>query len=103
MNGPEPGETHGFGLEAIARINLATARLRSGALDAAVDALQPVLSLPVQKRVLDLPQQMTAVRAELASPIFRSSAPARALDQEVEEFGRDTIVSGLHSLPGGSG
>jgi hypothetical protein len=26
MSGPEPGETHGFGLEAIARINLATAR-----------------------------------------------------------------------------
>jgi hypothetical protein len=103
MGGPEAGETHGFGLEAIARINLATARLRSGAVDAAIDALQPVLALPIQRRILDLPQQLTAVRAELAAPVFRSSPPAHALDEQVEEFSRDTIVSSLHSLPSGSG
>ncbi len=101
--GPEPGETYGFGCEALTRIHLATARLRSGALDAAMDALRPVLSLPVQKRILDLPQRLSAVRAELAAPIFRGSAPARALNEEIEEFGRETIVSSLHSLPGGAG
>jgi hypothetical protein len=62
-----------------------------------------VLSLPVQKRILDLPQQLTAVRAELAAPIFQGSASAQALDEEIEDFGRETIVSSLHSLPGGSG
>jgi len=46
MRGPEPGEVHSVHCEMFARTDLATARLRSGALDAAVVALQPVLSCP---------------------------------------------------------
>jgi hypothetical protein len=103
MRGPEPGEAHGLGVEALARVNLATARLRSGALEAAMDALGPVLSLPVEHRILDLPLQLAAVRAEIAAPVFRSSAQARTLDEQIEEFGRETAAAGLHSLPGGPG
>lgn len=69
----EPGEVYRYTLEAGARIDLGTARLRAGALDAATDAVEPVLSLPPSKRTLELSQRMTAVRAELAQPIFRGS------------------------------
>jgi hypothetical protein len=97
----EPGEAYRYTLEARARIDLGTARLRAGALDAAVVAVEPVLSLPVSKRTLELPQRMAAVRAELAHSMFRSSSLARDLDERIEEFGRETITTGLHSLPGG--
>jgi hypothetical protein len=42
-------------------------------------------------------------RDELAAPIFRSSARARALVEQIEEYGKESIVAGLHSLPGGPG
>jgi transcriptional regulator with XRE-family HTH domain len=99
--GSAPGQEYGYGVEALARINLATARLRAGALDAARAALGPVLALPPESRILDLPQRLSAVRAELAAPIFQGSAQARELNDQLEDFGRETIVTGLHSLPGG--
>ncbi len=103
MRGPDPGEVYAVHCEMYARTDLATARLRSGALDAAVVAVQPVLSLPAQNRTLELPQRLNAVRAELAAPIFRGSPQARELEERIEEFGRETITTGLHSLSGGPG
>jgi hypothetical protein len=41
------------------------------------------------------------MRAEVAQPIFRGSASARALDEQIEEFGREAITAALHGLPGG--
>ena len=51
--GPGPGEDHWFGGKALAGIYLAAVRLRSGALDAAVSALEPVLTLPATRRRLN--------------------------------------------------
>jgi transcriptional regulator with XRE-family HTH domain len=99
----EPGEVFRYTLEARARIDLATARLRTGALDAAAEAIEPVLTLPPAKRTLELPQRMTAVRTELAQPIFRSSPQARGLDEHIEEFGRESVTASLHALPGTPG
>jgi hypothetical protein len=98
--GPGPGEQHWFGGKALTGIDLAAIRLRSGALDAAVAALEPVLTLPSAQRITALTTRLTLVRTELAAPIFRGSAQARALGEQIEEFGRETIVTGLHSLPG---
>jgi hypothetical protein len=95
----EPGEVFRYTLEARARIDLAAARLRTGAIDAAAEAIEPVLSLPAAKRTLELPQRMIAVRMELAQPIFRGSPRAHALDERIEEFGRGAVTS-LHALPG---
>jgi transcriptional regulator with XRE-family HTH domain len=97
---PGPGEDHGFGMEALAHIDLAAARFRTGNLDAAALALAPVLSLPTGKRIKNLPQRLGRVRAELASARYQGSAQARELDERIEEFTRDTIVAGLHELPG---
>jgi hypothetical protein len=99
----EPDQVFRYTLEARARIDLGTARLRAGALDAASDALAPVLGLPPAKRTLELPQRMRAVRRELAQPIFRSSAQARELDEQIEDFGAEAITTGLAALPGTTG
>lgn len=102
-SGPGPGEYHSYRCEALAHADLATARLRSGQLDRAAAALQPVLTLDVAKRVDSLPQRLSRVRAELAQPVFRGSGQASELDERIEEFGRDTIAADLHSLPAGPG
>jgi hypothetical protein len=98
--GPGPGEDHWFGGKALAGIDLAAVRLRSGALDAAVSVLEPVLTLPPTQRITALTTRLTMVRTELAAPIFRGSTQARSLDERIEEFGRESIIVGLHSLPG---
>jgi hypothetical protein len=41
------------------------------------------------------------VRTELAAPIFRTSAEARRLDEQIEEFTSDTVAAGLQALPSG--
>ena len=99
--GPGLGEQHWFGGKAMAGVDLAGVRLRSGALDAAAAALGPVLVLPPSQRVASLTTRLGRVRDELAAPIFRGSAQARALGEQIEEFGRESIVAGLHSLPDG--
>jgi hypothetical protein len=82
-------------------IDLATVRLRSGALDAAVAAIEPALSLPSARRVRGLMTRLQLVRTELAASVFRRSAQARELDERIEEFGRDSVTAGLHALPSG--
>ena len=99
--GPRQGEDHWFAGKPLAGIDLALVRLRSGALDAAAAALEPALSLPVAQRITQVTTRMTAARGELAAPVFRGSAQARALGEQIEEFDRDTVVAGLHTLPSG--
>jgi hypothetical protein len=98
--GPGPGEQHWFGGKALAGIDLAAIRLRSGALDAAAAPLSTVLSLPSAQRITAFTARLTLVRTELAAPVFRGSAQARELDERIEEFGRETVTAGLRSLPG---
>ena len=98
--GPGEGEQHWFGGKPLAGIDLAMVRLRTGALDGAAAALEPALSVPPAQRISDFTTRLTAVRDELAAPVFRGSGQARALGEQIEEFGRETIVAGLHSLPG---
>jgi tetratricopeptide (TPR) repeat protein len=101
--GPRGRENHWFGGKPLAGIDLAAVRLRSGALDAAADALQPALSLPATQRISDMTIKLATVREELTASIFHGSPQARDLGTQIEEFGRDTIIAGLHSLPGGRG
>jgi hypothetical protein len=53
------------------------------------------------QRITQVTTRLTAARDELAAPVFRGSAQARALGEQIEEFGRETVLAGLHSLPGG--
>jgi transcriptional regulator with XRE-family HTH domain len=97
--GPGPGEQYSFEARARASTDLANLRLRSGALDAASSALEPVLSLLPAQRVTSVLTRIRLVRTELAAPVFRGSAQARVLDERIEEFGRDSVTAGLHGLP----
>jgi hypothetical protein len=98
--GPGPGEDHGFEMRMRAHIDLALARLRAGEIEGVRPALGPVLALPPAMRIDPLPQRLEKVRAELASPRYQGSPQASELDQEIEAFGRDTIVGTLSALPG---
>lgn len=91
--GPGQGEQHSRRCQLLAHTELAIARLRSGALDAAITALQPVLTLRPGERTAVQAQRLAALRAELAQPIFRGSAHARELDEQVAEFTRGTLAS----------
>jgi transcriptional regulator with XRE-family HTH domain len=99
--GPQPGEQHWFGAKAMAGIDLAAVRLRSGALDAAVAAIEPALALPSARRINSLMSRLQLVRAELAAPRFRGSATAQDLDEQIEDYSRDSVTAGLHALPNG--
>jgi transcriptional regulator with XRE-family HTH domain len=99
--GPGPGEQYSFEAKARASADLAAVRLRSGALDAANIALEPVLALPSAQRVTSVMKRLTLVRTELTAPVFRGSPQARDLDERIEEFGRDSVTAGLHALPAG--
>jgi hypothetical protein len=101
--GPGPGEQHWFGGKALAGIDLAAIRLRGGALDAAVAALEPPLSLPSAQRINAVTARLNLVRTELAAPIFQRSPQARELDERIEEFSSEAITADLHSLPAGPG
>ena len=101
--GPEPGEDHSRHAVVITRIDLATARLRAGQVEAAIAVLEPVLSLASGRRISGLVLRLGRTRAELAQPIFRGSVQARELDERIEEFGRETITTGLHGLSGSPG
>jgi hypothetical protein len=98
--GPGPGEDHSHKCWMLAHTDLATARLRARQLDAAVTALEPVLALSPGNRTAVLAQRLTALRTELADPHYQGSPQARELDQRIEEFRRETIVTELHTLHG---
>jgi predicted negative regulator of RcsB-dependent stress response len=98
--GPGTGETHGFGMQALTRIDLATAQLQTGQLDAAA-ALAPVLALASSQRIDALSPRLDRVRAELARPRYQGSSQASDLDERIEDFSRDTIGRELHELPMG--
>jgi hypothetical protein len=99
--GPGPGEQHWFGGKPLADIDLAVVRLRSGALDAAGAALGAVLALPTDQRIADITARLAEVRRELTATLFRGSPQARDLGDRIEEFGREAVTAGLHSLAGG--
>ena len=93
--GPGPGEQHSRRCQMLAHTDLAITRLRAGALDAAITALEPVLALPPGERTAVEGQRLSVVRAELAHPAYRGSPRVRALDEQITEF----IRADLGRLP----
>ena len=100
--GPGAGEQYNYGCVAVAHIDLATALLRAGQLDAAAAALGPVLSIPPDQRINRFPPRLARIRSELARNPYQGSPWATELDEQIEAFTRETIVRDLHDLPAGS-
>lgn len=91
-----PADQRSYGAESLARIDSAMAHLLKGSLDGAIDALQPVLALPVDKRIAQLDERLTSVRHRIAYPAFREAQEAHDLDERIEEF---CTVTAAHNLP----
>jgi transcriptional regulator with XRE-family HTH domain len=85
--GPGPGEQHSRRCRMLAHTDLAIARLRAGALDAAIAALEPVLALPPGERTAVQGQRLAVLRAGLSQPAYIGSAQARDLDEQLAAFG----------------
>ncbi len=100
--GPGPGEQYGYGCVALAHVDLATALLRAGRLDAAAMALGPALAVSPGQRISAIPEHLGRVRSELARNPYQGSPQATELDEQIEDFTRETIVRDLHDLPAGS-
>ena len=49
-----------------------------------------------------IPQRLGRVRSELARNPYQGSPQATELDEQIEDFTRETIVRDLHDLPAGS-
>jgi transcriptional regulator with XRE-family HTH domain len=97
--GPGPGEQHSRRCRMLAHTDLALARLRAGALDAAAAALEPVLALPPGERTAVQSQRLSIIRAELDHTVYRGSPQARRLDEQVAAF----VPADLGRLPGEEG
>jgi hypothetical protein len=93
--GPGPGEYPSRRCRMLAHTELAIARLRSGALDAAIAALEPVMALRPGERTAVQVKRLADLREELAGAIFRGSAQAQELEEQIEDFTRQAAISGL--------
>jgi transcriptional regulator with XRE-family HTH domain len=97
--GPGPGEQHSRRCRMLAHTDLAVARLRAGALDAAAAALEPVLALPPGERTAVQGQRLSVIRAELGHTVYRNSPQARRLDEQIAA----SLPADLGRLPGDEG
>lgn len=87
-----PADQRSYGAESLARVDSGMAYLLKGSLEGAIDALKPVLALPVDKRIAQLNERLTSVRGWLAYPAFRHAQEAHDLDEHIEEFCSATVV-----------
>ncbi|MGA5129912.1 hypothetical protein ACPCTO_08915 [Streptomyces olivoreticuli] len=81
-----PPEEWAFGDEAGACTNLALARIVTGSLDGAADAVRPVLDLPPDQRNAGIIISTQRVHGALRTTPVRSSPQARQLRAEIELF-----------------
>ena len=90
-----PLEQRSYGDEALARLDVTTARLALGDLDGARDALRPVLDLPPERRIEQLAVGLSRVRTVLAVPQYARVQLAREITQHVDHYQAETVS---HSL-----
>ncbi|MEU9987847.1 helix-turn-helix transcriptional regulator [Streptomyces sp. NPDC048045] len=77
-NGPK--EHRSYGDEALARLDIATARIAAGEIEGAGEQLQPILELPTDRRIRQLGDAMHAVARLLQEPRLARSPVARELE-----------------------
>ncbi|WP_435220751.1 helix-turn-helix domain-containing protein [Streptomyces sp. Tue6028] len=76
-NGPK--EHRSYGDEALARLDIATARIAAGEIEGAGEQLQPILELPADRRIRQLGDAMHTVTRLLQEPRLARSPVARDL------------------------
>jgi hypothetical protein len=81
-----PDKTRVLDDEALAHVYLATARLKLGEVDGAMDAVAPVLELPVDRRTSWMRRRMADLCAILAEERFGRAGSAVAARERLYEF-----------------
>jgi hypothetical protein len=74
---------------ALSRVHLAVARLthkRAGGPDGALDALEPIFSLPIERRVNQISQALTEVESRLAIPAYSTARETPGLLESIQEY-----------------
>ncbi len=74
-----PKEQRSYGDEALARLDIVTARIAAGEIEGAGEQLQPILELPVDRRIRQLGDAVQGVATLLEEPRFARSQVAREL------------------------
>ncbi|MFJ9961266.1 helix-turn-helix domain-containing protein [Streptomyces avermitilis] len=72
-------EHRSYGDEALARLDIVTARITAGEIEGAGEQLEPILELPPDRRIRQLGDAMNAVTSLLEEPRFARSSVAREL------------------------
>lgn len=93
-----PADQRSYGDEAIARVDVAMARLLGDDLDGAFDALKPVLQLPGDRRIRQITDSLTRVRERLILPRYSNTNAARSLIDELNQFVDLTAPTPAHLL-----
>jgi tetratricopeptide (TPR) repeat protein len=81
-----PEEERNFGTEALVRLDAAKAHLALGRLDGAEQMIDPVLALPVDRRVDTIIQRLDEVNAMLNADRYRQSHTGQALRDRIDAF-----------------
>lgn len=94
-----PAEDRSYGDEAMARVDVADARLAAGDLAGAGEALAPVFALPPAQRIRQLHDRLTRVSNALVIPRYAQTREARQLAGELAAFAegsppRPPVISG---------
>jgi len=90
-----PRAARSYGCEALAYVQLATARLMSGDADGAAEAIGGLLRLDPGRRISSLHEHLDACRELLHDPAFRGSAAAAELARQLAAFSAVSITSAL--------
>lgn len=90
-----PIEQRSYGDEALARLDVTTARLALRDLDGAREALRPVLELAPERRIEQLGFSLSRVRSGLVVPQYARVTIAREIIQNIDQY---QVESMTHSL-----
>ncbi|WP_371659576.1 helix-turn-helix domain-containing protein [Streptomyces sp. NBC_00280] len=81
-----PKEQRSYGDEALARLDIVTARIAAGEIEGAGEQLQPILELPVDRRIRQLGDAVQGVATLLEEPRFTRSRVARELADATRDY-----------------
>jgi len=82
----EPVEQRSLDDEALAHVYLATARLKPGEVEGAMDAVRPIIDLPEDRQISWIRKRMRGLTEILARDRFGSSLAARNAREELAEY-----------------
>jgi transcriptional regulator with XRE-family HTH domain len=93
-----PGRSRSYGCLALARVQLATARLMNGKLEEAAEAIQGLMALDPSRRISSLHHHLAGSKDLLRGSAYRNSHTARQLEQQLRVF---TTTGNAVALPTG--